>query len=94
MKKQKQSKKGGEESGLRGEIRRLGVMIEGVNDGVKIVAEQYGDIKYAINEMGDDIGIIKDDIELIKGSLRKKVDYDEFLFLEKRVALLESKGKR
>lgn len=42
----------------------------------------------------EDIEIIKSDVEFIKNSLKKKVDIDEFAFLEKRVALLERKFQR
>lgn len=38
-----------------------------------------------------DVGIIKEDIEFIKHGLKKKVDVDEFIALERRVALLERK---
>lgn len=42
----------------------------------------------------ENIEIIKSDTEFIKNSLKKKVDIDEFAFLEKRVALLERKLQR
>jgi hypothetical protein len=38
--------------------------------------------------------IVKSDIEFMKGSLRKKVDYDEFEALEKRVMMLEAKARK
>ncbi|MBI4812784.1 hypothetical protein HY798_05135 [Candidatus Falkowbacteria bacterium] len=41
----------------------------------------------------EDAEIIKLDIEFIKNELRKKVDWDEFAALEKRVALIESRLK-
>ncbi len=84
-------------------IRHLGVMIEGVDDRVKLVAEQYGDIKQTldshsktlashtemIGKLAIDLAIVKEDVEFIKHSLKKKVDVDEFAALERRVALLE-----
>ena len=42
----------------------------------------------------ENIEIIKSDVEFIKNSLKKKVDIDEFAFLEKRVVLLERKIQR
>lgn len=42
----------------------------------------------------ENIEIIKNDVEFIKNSLKKKVDIDEFAFLEKRVVLLEKKLQR
>ena len=37
---------------INSEVRRWGVLFESMNDGVKLIAEQYGDIK-------KDIGSIK-----------------------------------
>ena len=95
---------------VKAEIRHLGVFIEHVNDGVKLIAEQYGDIKKDIGDIKQtlnshtkalnshtemigklivDMAIVKEDVEFIKGSLKKKVDIDEFSALERRVALLE-----
>jgi hypothetical protein len=78
------------------EIRRLGVMIEEVGGGVRKVAEQYGDIKRTLESHTEmiasvktDLEIVKEDVEFIKNSLKKKVDVDEFAALERRVALLE-----
>ena len=44
-----------------------------------------------IGSIKEDIEVIKSDISTIKLDLKKKVDYDEFATLEKRVARLESK---
>ncbi len=41
--------------------------------------------------MKEDIEITKVDVEFIKNSLKRKVDIEEFVVLEKRVAALESK---
>ncbi len=85
------------------ELRRLGVLIEHVDDNVGLIAEQQGDIKKDISnikktldehsemigKLAVDMEIIKTDTEFIKHSLKKKVDVDEFAALEKRVLLLE-----
>ncbi len=104
MKQTKKSKtKEKKETGIRDEIRGLGVMIEHVGGKVSLVAEQYGDIKKDIggikktlNEHTEMIGkimvnsaITKEDIEFIKNSLKKKIDVEEFAALERRVTLLE-----
>ena len=47
-----------------------------------------------IAKVATDVEIVKTDIEFIKGGLRKKVDYEEFIVLEKRVAAVESKIRR
>jgi len=69
-----------------------------MNEYIKTVAEQYGSIGRKIdgntqllNRTAEDISVIKMDIGLIKNSLKKKVDLEEFEALEKRVNLLESR---
>jgi peptidoglycan hydrolase CwlO-like protein len=42
----------------------------------------------------ENIEVMKSDIEIIKNSLKKKVDLEEFEILEKRVLLLENKVAR
>lgn len=136
---EKQSRKkdaSNDQSAVRQDIRRLGVVIEGVNENVKLIAEQYGDIKKDIRSIKEtldshsatlashtetlashtemigsikedvevmktdiaetktDVTIIKSDIEFIKGGIKKKVDYDEFIALERRMTLLESKVRK
>lgn len=46
-----------------------------------------------IGEVAVDVEIVKKNVEFLKGGLKKKVDYDEFLALERRITLLESKTK-
>ena len=98
--KKKQSPR---ELSIRQDIRHLGVLIERVDDNVKLVAEQYGDVKKDTNSIKKTLdshtemigkimvnsAIAKEDIEFIKNSLKKKVDIEEFAALERRVALLE-----
>jgi len=38
-----------------------------------------------------DMTIVKEDVSVIKSDLKKKVDYDEFLSLVKRVQKIEAK---
>ena len=84
-------------------FRRLGVIMEHMDDKISLVAEQngdikkdYGDIKMTLDDHTEMIAkltvnteIVKTDVEFIKNSLKKKVDIDEFAALERRVALLE-----
>ncbi|MEK7123913.1 MAG: hypothetical protein AAB851_03425 [Patescibacteria group bacterium] len=81
--------------------RHFDVVIEDVKDEIKIIAEQYTDVKKTLNShtemigsLVEDVAIIKTDVEFIKGALKKKVDYDEFAALERRLSLLESKVRR
>ena len=89
----KKSKAG---TNISGEFRRLGVMIEHVDDKVSLVAEQHGEIvktlgmvQEDIRAMKKDMEVTKQDIEFIKHGFKKKVDVDEFAALERRVSLLE-----
>lgn len=45
-----------------------------------------------IGTLMEDMTVVKDDISIIKGDLKKKVDYDEFLSLVKRVQKLEARS--
>lgn len=81
-----------------GEFHHLGVLLEHVDEKVGLIAEQHGDIKKIldshteiIGNLAVDVSLIKDDISFIKNSLKKKVDYDEFAALERRVLLLEKR---
>jgi len=47
-----------------------------------------------IGSIMENIEVIKSDIEIIKNSLKKKVDLEEFAMLEKRVIILENKLSR
>lgn len=80
------------------DIRGFGVLLEHVDEKVGLIAEQHGDIKKIldshtemIGNLAVDVSLIKDDISFIKNSLKKKVDYDEFTALERRVLLLEKR---
>lgn len=45
------------------EIRHLGVVIERVDDNVKLVAEQYGDVKKEITDVKKDVGGLKNNVD-------------------------------
>ena len=60
---------------------------------LKSHTEMIGQNAETISKVAIDVGIIKTDIGFIKGGLKKKVDYDEFLALERRLSAVESKMK-
>src|SRR6266511_2140771 len=62
-----------------------GILKEDFDSKMELIGEQYGSIREMMGALAEDVQIVKSDIEFIKGSLRKKVDYDEFSALEKRV---------
>lgn len=79
--------------------RHQDILYEKFQGEVQVIAEQYTDIKKALDEHTrtldehtETLAIIKMDIEFIKNELKQKVDRDEFAALERRVALLESKS--
>ena len=122
------------------EHRRLEILIEDLHDDVKVIVEQYGDVKKDIHEIKNtlgshtetlashteilnshtgtlnlhtkilkshsatlkshtgmignlavDVAIVKEDVAFIKGDLKKKVDFEEFVALERRTALMEKR---
>lgn len=79
----------------------VGIFKEDLESKINLIAEQYQDIKSIqkshtemIGSMMEDMQIIKSDVQFLKRELKRKVDYDEFDALTKRVALLESKIKK
>ena len=69
---------------LKSDIRGVGALVEQTNRNVQALAEMVGG-------MMEDITIIKDNVEFLKGGMRRKVDAEEFQTLERRVSLLERK---
>lgn len=69
---------------IRQDIRHLGVVIESVNDNVKLVAEQHGDIKkdingikYTLNSHTEMIGNLAVDMTIVKmdiTAIRKDIE--------------------
>ena len=79
----------------------VGIFKEDLGSKINLIAEQYHDIKTAqktqtemIGALMEDVQIIKSDVQFLKVELKRKVDYDEFDALAKRVALLESKIRK
>lgn len=73
--------------GIKNDIVDIKTDIMGIKQTLDSHTEMIGSI-------ATDVEIIKSDAEFIKNSLKKKVDVDEFAFLEKRVALLEKKFQK
>lgn len=80
--------------------RHMSALSEDFQGRIQVIGEQYGAIQKTldshtemIGKMAVDIEVIKTNVEFLKGGLKKKVDYDEFLALERRMSVLESKVK-
>ncbi len=81
--------------------RHFDVSAEGLSSQIKTVAEQVASNTEKLEEhdqrfdkIDETLEVIKLDIEFIKSGLKKKVDYEEFAALEKRLSVLESKLNR
>ncbi|MDP1689367.1 MAG: hypothetical protein Q8L47_04570 [bacterium] len=75
--------------------KRLGSIehtLESHTEMIGRIAVELNVVKVDLNMVKDDVGIMKEDIAIIKHDLKRKVDYDEFASLERRVAHLEKKG--
>lgn len=79
----------------------VGIFKEDLESKIDLIAEQYQEIKTIqktqtemIGSLMEDVQIIKSDVQFLKVELKRKVDYDEFDALAKRVALLESKIRK
>lgn len=83
--------------------RREGVLLEHIDSKLDLVIEGHktldqkiekidGGMNLRFNEVDYKLGVIFDELHIIKNELKAKVDRDEFLLLEKRVAKLEKTG--
>ena len=85
--------------------RYTGALSEEFQGRVQVIAEQYSDIKRTLGDHSKtltshtemigilmiDVSTIKANVEFLKGGLKKKVDYDEFLTLERRLSVVEAR---
>ncbi len=53
--------------------------------------DQIDQLTQSVGSIQEDVQIIKSNVEFLKGGMKKKVDYDEFIALERRLSLVESK---
>ncbi|MDP3763608.1 MAG: hypothetical protein Q8Q92_03080 [bacterium] len=75
-------------------VIEIGTLLEDFNSKFDLVTEQTAqipEIRSKVNNLVEDMEIVKTDLEFIKGALKKKVDVDEFTALEHRVVSLESR---
>lgn len=68
--------------------------IQSVAEQVAVNTEKITNLEGGVKKIGDDVKIIKTDIEFIKNELKQKVSIDEFAALERRVGILENKFNR
>ena len=75
-----------------------GETLKGIKENFVIVnrkldshTEMIGILTEDLSELKSDMITVKEDLSVIKGDLKKKVDYDDFLSLVRRVQKIESK---
>ncbi len=78
--------------------RHFDVVAEAQDDKWKLVAEQYGGINTKLDAVVEqvagltiDMGIVKQQLQIINSGLKRKVEAEEFEALERRVASLEKR---
>ena len=72
----------------------MGIMKEDLDSKIQLIGEQLSSHTEMISSLMEDVTIIKTDVQFLKAELKRKVDYDEFDALARRVSLLESKIKK
>lgn len=72
--------------------------LKGIKEGFDILNRKFDLNEKILNShtemigvLMEDMTIVKEDLSTIKGSLKKKVDYDDFLSLVRRVQKIEAK---
>ena len=88
-------------------IRHFDVVAEDRDSKIAVIAEQYGDIHKNIDsikatvesntemigKLATDMTIVKEQVEIISSGLKRKVDFEEFAALQRRVSALEKSRK-
>ncbi len=72
----------------------MGIMKEDIDSKFQLIGEQLSSHTEMISSLLEDMSIVKSDLQIVKSELKRKVDYDEFEALVKRVSLLESKVRK
>ena len=65
----------------------IGILMEDVS----VLKTDVSELKTDVSTLKSDMTIVKEDLSVIKSDLKRKVDYDEFLSLVKRVQKIEAK---
>ena len=79
---------------LGSQQQQFEVILEDINGKFDFLVESTTELMKLppkVDQLIDDMAIVKTDIEVMKGLLKRKVDLEEFEALTKRVAHLENK---
>lgn len=66
--------------------------LKGIRESFQILNRKLDSHTEMIGTLMEDSAILKNDMQIVKKELKKKVDYDEFLSLVQRVNKLEAKN--
>lgn len=86
---------------FQGKVKGVAEQFHGLNTKLDSHGKRFDTIEAKLNShtemigrLTEDVTIIKDNVEFLKSGLKKKVDYDEFMALERRTRVLEAKVRR
>ena len=65
--------------------------LKGIKEGFIVVNRKIDNITKTLDSHTEMIGVLMEDTSVIKSDLKRKVDYDDFLSLVRRVQKIESK---
>ena len=68
-----------------------GETLKGIKEGFVVVNKKLDEHSRILKSHTEMIGTLMEDVGAIKGDLKKKVDYDDFLSLVRRVQKIEAK---
>ena len=78
---------------FQGRVSGIGEQFGGLNQRLDHIDKKIDGMAHSLNQKIDfvarDVAVIKNDVDLIKGDLKRKVDYDDFQALARRVSSLE-----
>lgn len=81
-------------SGLNRRLDTHDKQFEKIDEQFKKIDEQFKIVHLSLGSMKEDLEVMKEDLTIIKADVKKRVTYDEFTALTKRVLLLEKKAHR
>jgi archaellum component FlaC len=81
-------------SGLNKRLDSHDEKFEKIDNQFKKIDGQFRVVHHTLGAMKEDLEVMKEDLAIIKSDVRKRVTYEEFESLSKRVILLEKKSHR
>ncbi|TSC53747.1 MAG: hypothetical protein LiPW39_79 [Parcubacteria group bacterium LiPW_39] len=81
-------------STLKDDVSTLKDDVSTLKDDVSTLKDDVSTLKDDVSTLKDDMGIVKSELGLIRNELKEKIGRDEFILLEKRVAMLEKSTRK